>query len=55
MAFYTMCGGKCLQGLYHNISLSLTIFFLMLKWLSISGEEKKAGDGKVHLKQTSHI
>lgn len=39
-ALCAICGGKCLQGLNHNVSLSLTIFF-MLKWLSISGEEEE--------------
>lgn len=59
-ALYTIWEGKCLQGLNHNVSLSLTLFF-MLKWLFVSGEGKKGSDGKkgvdgkVHLKQTSHI
>lgn len=53
-ALYTVWEDKCLQWLNHNISLSLTLFF-MLKWASVSGEGKKSGDGKVHLKQTSHI
>lgn len=53
-ALYTIWEGKCLQGVNHNVSLSLTLFF-MLKWLSTSGEEKEADDGKVHLKYTSPI
>lgn len=48
-ALYTIWEDKCLQGLNHNVSLSLTLFF-MLKWLSVSGEANHAGVGKVHLK-----
>lgn len=53
-ALYTLWEDKCLQQLNHNVSLSLTLFF-MLKWAFVSGEGKKSGDGKVHLKETSHI